>query len=191
MSIHPENGSPENASPENPSPEQASPSAANPRKSRAWRYAAIGGVAIAAVAGANVALSSGSPGWGGHARGQSMMSGMGLDFAEWRVQRALTEAGTARETAEEVAAVMRGAADDILPIVLEMRDTREQAIAILTAPTIDREAAETLRRTRFESVEEASRLALAGLLDAAEKLTVEERKALIDNLAEARHRRRW
>lgn len=165
---------------------------AKPAKSRAWRYAAIGGVAIAAIAGVNVAMSSASsPGWGDHSRMHSMMGGMGLDFVEWRVLRALTDAGTANEKSEEVAAIVRGAADDVLPIMLEMRDTREEAIRILTAPTIDREAAETLRRTRMEGIDQASQLALAGLLDAAEKLTVEERKTLIDNLAEARHRRRW
>jgi periplasmic protein CpxP/Spy len=164
-----------------------------PARSRAWRYAIIGGVAIAGIAGVNMAMSSsmssGAPGWGGHARMHSMMSGMGLDFVEWRVQRALTDAGTASETSQEVAAIVRGAADDVLPLMLEMRDTREEAIRILTAPTVDREAAETLRRTRMEGIDQASQRALAGLLDAAEKLTVEERKTLVDNLAEARHRR--
>lgn len=173
--------------------ENASPAApAKPARSRAWRYAAIGGVAIAAVAGVNVAMSSSSsPGWDGHSRMHSMMGGMGLDFVEWRVQRALTDAGAASEKSEEVAAIVRDAADDVLPIMLEMRDTREEAIRILTAPTIDREAAEALRRTRMEGIDQASQLALAGLLDAAEKLTVEERKTLVDNLAESRHRRRW
>jgi periplasmic protein CpxP/Spy len=174
--------------PENTSP--ATPAKAG--RSRAWRYAVIGGVAIAAIAGVNVAMSSGSsPGWGGHSRAHSMMTGMGLDFVEWRVQRALSDAGTASETSQEVAAIMRGAADDVLPIMLEMRDTREEAIRILTAPTVDREAAETLRRTRMEGIDQASQRVLAGVLDAAEKLTVEERKTLVDNLSEARHRRRW
>jgi Spy/CpxP family protein refolding chaperone len=179
--------------PENTSPGTAPPAApATPGKSRAWRYAVIGGVAIAAIAGVNVAMSSSSsPGWGGHSRMHSMMSGMGLDFVEWRVQRALNDAGTASETSEEVATIIRGAADDILPIMLDMRDTREEAIRILTAPTIDRDAAETLRRTRIESIDQASQRALTGLLDAAEKLTVEERKTLVDNLAQERHRRRW
>jgi protein CpxP len=163
-----------------------------PARSRAWRYAVIGGVAIAAVAGVNVAMSSSSsPGWGGHSRAHAMMSGMGLDFVEWRVQRALTDVGTGSETSQEVAAIIRGAADDVLPIMLDMRDTREEAIRILTAPTIDREAAETLRRTRMEGIDEASQRALTGLLDAAEKLTVEERQTLVDNLAQERHRRRW
>lgn len=174
--------------------------APKPARSRAWRYAAIGGVAIAAIAGVNVAISdSSSPGWGGHARMPSMMGGgmrgmmggMGLDFAEWRAQRALTEAGVARETSEEVAAILREAAGDVLPVMLGMREARAQALAILTAPTIDREAAEALRGARVAEIDAASRRAVAGLLDAAEKLTVEERKALIDNLAEARHRRRW
>lgn len=182
---------PENTSPEAP---------AKPARSRAWRYAVIGGVAIAAVVGVNVAMSSGmsssmsgssSPGWGGHSRMHAMMGGMGLDFVEWRVQRALTDVGAARETSEEVAAIVRAAADDILPIMLDMRNTREEAIRILTAPTIDREAAEALRRARIEGIDAASQRALAGLLDAAESLTVEERTALIDKLAEKRHRRRW
>ena len=182
-----------NAESENTNPAAPLPAApAKPAKSRAWRYAAIGGVAIAAIAGVNVAMSSSSGhGWGGHSRMHSMMSGMGLDFVEWRVQRALTDAGAAGETSQEVAAIMRGAADDILPIMLEMRNTREEAVRILSAPTIDREAAESLRRTRMEGIDLASQRALAGLLDSAEKLTVEERQALIDNLSEARQRRRW
>jgi periplasmic protein CpxP/Spy len=174
-------------------PENTSPAApAKPTKSRAWRYAAIGGVAIAALAGVNVAMSSSSsPGWGSHSRMHSMMGSMGLDFVEWRVQRALTDANVASDTSEEVAAIIRGAADDVLPIMLDMHDTREQAIRILTAPTIDREAAESLRQARIEGIDQASQRALAGLLDAAEKLTVEERETLIDNLAQERHRRRW
>lgn len=171
-------------------------SPAKPRRSRAFRYALIGGIALAGIAGINVAISGGfSPGWGKDSRMHSMMgdrmAGMGLDFAEWRVTRALTDAGTADETAQEVATIMRGAADDILPLVMEMRGTRDEAIRILTAPEIDREAAEELRRTRIENIDEASQRALTGLLDAAEKLTVAEREKLIDNLAEARHRRRW
>jgi protein CpxP len=167
-----------------------------PRKSRAFRYALIGGIAIAGIAGINVAISqNGAPGWHKESRMHSMMggrmAGMGLDFAEWRVGRALTEAGTTSETAQEVAAIMRGAADEVLPLMLEMRGTREEAIRILTAPEIDREAAEELRRTRIENIDEASQRMLTGLLDAAEKLSVEEREKLIDKLAEARHRRRW
>jgi protein CpxP len=181
--------------PENNTP-ASSTTPAKPAKSRAWRYAVIGGVAIAAIAGINVAISgSASPGGGKESRMHSMMgdrmAGMGLDFAEWRVTRALTDAGTADETSKEVAAIMREAADDVLPIMLEMRGTRDEAIRILTAETIDREAAEALRRTRIENIDQASQRALTGLLDAAEKLTVAEREKLIDNLAEARHRRRW
>ncbi|MGY6568564.1 MAG: Spy/CpxP family protein refolding chaperone [Salinarimonas sp.] len=169
---------------------------AQPRKSRALRYALIGGIALAGVAGINVAISqSASPGWGKDSRMHSMMgdrmAGMGLDFAEWRVTRALTEAGTADDTAQEVATIMRGAAADILPLMLEMRGTRDEAIRILIAPEIDREAAEELRRTRIANIDEVSQRALSGLLDAAEKLSVEEREKLIDKLAEARHRRRW
>lgn len=177
-----------------PAPTPASTPAASPKpaRSRAFRYAVIGGVAIAAIAGVNVAMSSSSsPGWGGHSRMQSMMGGMGLDFAEWRAQRALTEAGVARDVSEEVASILRDAAGDVLPVMLGMREARAEAIAILTAPTVDREAAEALRSARVAEIDAASRRAVAGLLDAAEKLTVEERKALIDNLAEARHRRRW
>ncbi|MGY6645272.1 MAG: Spy/CpxP family protein refolding chaperone [Salinarimonas sp.] len=182
--------------PENNTPASSTTPATKPAKSRAWRYAVIGGVAIAAIAGVNVAVSgSASHGWGKDSRMHSMMgdrmAGMGLDFAEWRVTRALTEAGTGDETSKEVAAIMREAADDILPVMMEMRGTRDEAIRILTAPEIDREAAEELRRTRIENIDQASQRALAGLLDAAEKLTVAEREKLIDNLAEARHRRRW
>lgn len=169
---------------------------ARPAKSRAWRYAVIGGVAIAAIAGVNVAISGNGPsGWGKDSRMHSMMgdtmAGMGLDFVEWRVTRALTDLGTADETSQEVASIVREAADDILPLMLEMRGTRDEAISILTAQEIDREAAEALRRARIENIDQATQRALTGLLDAAEKLTVEERETLIDNLAEARHHRRW
>ena len=169
---------------------------ARPRRSRAFRYALIGGIALAGIAGVNVAISgSASPGWGKESRMHAMMgdrmAGMGLDFVEWRVGRALTDAGTADETAEEVAVIVREAADDILPVMMELRGTRDEAIRILTAPEIDREAAEELRRTRIEAIDQASQRALTGLLDAAEKLTVAERETLIDNLAQARHRRRW
>ena len=183
--------------PENNDTTPAAPTPpARPRRSRAFRYALIGGIALAGIAGVNVAISgSASPGWGKESRMHAMMgdrmAGMGLDFVEWRVGRALTDAGTADETAQEVAVIVREAADDILPVMMEMRGTRDEAIRILTAPEIDREAAEELRRTRIEAIDEASQRALTGLLDAAEKLTVAERETLIDNLAQARHRRRW
>ncbi len=178
--------------PENNTPASTPATPAKPAKSRAWRYAVIGGVAIAAIAGVNVAISGNGPsGWGKDSRMHAMVSGMGLDFVEWRVTRALTDLGTADETSQEVALIVREAADDILPLMLEMRGTRDEAISIFTAQEIDREAAEALRRARMENIDQASQRALTGLLDAAEKLTVEERETLIDNLAEARHHRRW
>ena len=86
---------------------------------------------------------------------------------------------------QALAPIVKGAARELLPLRGQMRDTRQQAVALLSQPTVDRAALETLRASRLELVEDASRVVTRALADAADVLTPEQRAKL------AEHVTRW
>ena len=86
---------------------------------------------------------------------------------------------------QSLAPIVKGAVRDLLPLRDKMRDTRQQAVALLSQPTVDRDALEALRASRFELIEDGSRIITKALADAADVLTPEQRAQL------AEHVRRW
>lgn len=72
----------------------------------------------------------------------------------------------------------------------EFRDARGEVMELMTAPTIDRAAAETLRAARIAAIDEASKKITAAALDAAEVLTPEQRAKLVEQMKERRGWRR-
>lgn len=72
----------------------------------------------------------------------------------------------------------------------EFRNTRGEVMELMTAPTIDRAAAETLRAERIAAIDEASKKLTAAALDVAEVLTLEQRATLAEKMKERRGWRR-
>jgi Spy/CpxP family protein refolding chaperone len=73
----------------------------------------------------------------------------------------------------------------------EFRDARTAVVELMSAPTLDRAAAETLRAERIAAIDEASKKMTAAMLDAAEVLTPEQRAELAKHLGERKGPRRW
>jgi Spy/CpxP family protein refolding chaperone len=90
---------------------------------------------------------------------------------------------------QRLAAIAKSAAQDLLPIRNQAREARKQAIALFSAPTVDRQALETLRVAQIERADTASRRLVQALSDAADVLTVEQRKRLAEHVE--RHSRGW
>jgi Spy/CpxP family protein refolding chaperone len=74
--------------------------------------------------------------------------------------------------------IATAAARDLLPMRDKMREARKQARQILTAPTIDRAALETLRAAQLAEADAASRRLAQAIADAADVLTPEQRAKL-------------
>ena len=65
----------------------------------------------------------------------------------------------------------------------ECHSTRDQAVALLTQPTIDRAALESLRASQLAVAEQASKRLAQALADMADVLTPDQRKAIAEHMA--------
>ncbi|TKT76114.1 Spy/CpxP family protein refolding chaperone [Aquamicrobium sp. LC103] len=180
---------------ENEDKDLASQTATEPA-SKGWgRRAAIGGLAAVAVVGAGGLVVArgddfgmGRFGMGGHMM-QAHMGGGG--FMGHRIGSVLDELDATSEQEDKLWEIIDKARDEIGPTFRDFRETREEVIKLLGAPTIDHAAAEKLRSERIAAIDEASRKMTTALLDAAEVLTPEQRAKLAEHLNERRGRGRW
>ena len=65
--------------------------------------------------------------------------------------------------------------ETLRPMKSEMRATKEMALELLAAPTIDAEKVEALRASRIVMADEASKIMTQGMIDIAAILTPEQR----------------
>lgn len=158
-----------------------------PAFSRRWTVAAI---VAAAVAVAGAALS-----WHGQARAHGPGSGMHLrggweqmdpDTMGRRIEAMiayrLADIDATPEQKSRIAAIMKGAANDLRPVRTQLRDLRRQSMQALAAPTIDRNQVEALRVQQSQLRETVSRRMLQAFADAAEVLTPEQRAKLAERM---------
>jgi len=80
--------------------------------------------------------------------------------------------------------LIRQACDDLKPLHEQVHGFHSQALALLTADTIDRTAIETMRAEHIQAADQASRRIAQLLGDVAEVLTPAQRKALAAHIAE-------
>lgn len=146
-----------------------------------------GGVAVLALAGIGAAGAMGG-GMGHH----MMEAGMrhGGHFAGHGIDHMLGAVDATAEQEERIWAIIDGARAELRPMMREFRDARGEVMELMTAPTIDRAAAEALRAERIAAIDEASKKLTAAALDAAEVLTPEQRAALVEQMKERRGPRR-
>lgn len=176
-----------------------SPAARGARSSNWLRGIAVGATALAALGGIGLVAArsddlGGRPemrmgGEPGYFQKASMRHGM--KFGERRMERMLDEIDATPEQAEKLKQIFASVREDIGPMFEDMRDTREDIADLLAAPTVDRAAAEKLRAERVAAIDEASRKMTAAILDAAEVLTPEQRKELVEHFEERGHHGRW
>lgn len=156
-----------------------------PKESGRYGTAFVVGVGLAAVIaiGAGAAIAQGGWGPGGH---------MGMRFAEHRFEKVMEEIGASDEQQDKIFAIVDRTRAELRPMGREFRGMHEEVAALLTAPTIDKAAVEALRAKRIAEVDEASKKAVAAVVEAAEVLTPEQRAKLAAEIKD-RHdgRGRW
>jgi periplasmic protein CpxP/Spy len=94
------------------------------------------------------------------------------------------------EQQQKLAAIAKSAVHDLLPLREKAQAARGQALALLTAPNVDREAIERLRAEQVGLAEMASKRIAQALGDASDVLTPEQRRKIADWVT-ASHRPFW
>jgi len=139
-------------------------------------------VILAATAGFAGGFASRAFGWGGP---HGFLNGsMDPAKTEQRVERMIKRLGdkvdATPEQREKLNGIAKAAAKDLLALRANVVEARRQSIALLSAPAVDRGAVETLRAEQIAVADTASKRLTQALADAAEVLTVEQRKALAE-----------
>lgn len=83
---------------------------------------------------------------------------------------------------QKLVTLIKSVADDMLPMRDKMRESREEAIKLLTAATVDRAALETMRAKKLAEAELISKNLTRAVADAAEILTAEQRQTVADRI---------
>jgi Spy/CpxP family protein refolding chaperone len=80
----------------------------------------------------------------------------------------------------KIAGIVKATVSDLRPLHEKAQAARGQAVALLTAPTIDRSAIERLRADQIGLAETASKRIAQALTDVSEVLNPEQRRKIAD-----------
>jgi periplasmic protein CpxP/Spy len=155
-----------------------------PEKPRWGRRFVIGTVAVAVAAGAGAYAFANNDDWGGR---HKFMRG----YMEYRLDKMLTEAGASDEQKTKLKAIVTTTIDDVRPDRETRKAMRDEIIKLIEAPTIDRNAIESLRAKQMAQFEERSKAIAKAVADAAEVLTPDQRKKLVEEMREFGPHGRW
>ena len=114
----------------------------------------------------------------------AMEAHAGMDHAgmhamiQAHVARMLVVAQASPEQKARIHEILMGAMHQIGPLHQKLAASHQDLHRILTAPTVDRTALEQLRTERMADADQASRVLVQALADAAEVLTPEQRAKL-------------
>lgn len=177
-----------------PDPTSGTPQADTHAPKRRWRWARR-----ALLGGAVVALLAGMGAWFGHAQhpprhwhhagfhAGSLDAEDAVEWAQFATQRMLRRIDATPEQKTRIDAIVAAAVKDLLPMREQGRRAREDALRLVAAPQVDRDAIETMRAAQIDLHDRASRRLAAAIGDIAEVLTPAQREAL----AKAMLERRW
>jgi periplasmic protein CpxP/Spy len=164
-----------------------------PGRRRFWKRAGIAAAIGATLAGIGAGVfAHGGPGggWGGpggwHAR--HLSPELRAKHLDLMVEDVLDGIDVTADQKSRIKAIVAEMVKELQPLRAQRFETRRQAMEILTQPTIDRAAIESLRVEKLKVAEAASKRFTQGIADIAEVLTPEQRKALAEKFS--RHRAR-
>jgi Spy/CpxP family protein refolding chaperone len=83
----------------------------------------------------------------------------------------------------KIAGIAKAAVNDLRPLHEQAQAARSQAVALLTAPTLDRSAIERLRAEQIALAETASKRIAQAVADASEVLNPDQRRKVADWVA--------
>jgi|RhiMetdeSRZDD1v2_1073273.scaffolds.fasta_scaffold284877_2 periplasmic protein CpxP/Spy len=165
-------------------PPVSSPAASRRRFLR-WAAIATAVAALGAVIGLKAYAHVG--GFGGWHRGGFMGAHLDPAHLDAHLDRMLkhfyVEIDATEAQKQALAPIVKSAARDLVPLHDRLHAARDQAVALLTQPTIDRTAIESLRANQLALAEQASKRLAQALADVADVLTPEQRKALAEHMA--------
>jgi protein CpxP len=119
-----------------------------------------------------------------HGPGNLMSESMDPAQMDQHVQRMVkhlaVEVDATPEQQDKLNAIAKSAAQDLAPLRGNMNRTRQQALELLSADKIDHAAIENLRAAQLAVMDTASRRLTQALADAADVLTVDQRKKLAE-----------
>ena len=141
---------------------------------RRWHLWLIASALVLIIAGA---------GWAVKDFRDRRWDGPGFErFVETRIDRMLERADATGSQRTRIRDIIDEVIVDMQAFRSLKLETRQALLDILKQETIDREALETLRRQRVETVDLMSRRMATALADAAEVFTPEQRNELIERI---------
>jgi Spy/CpxP family protein refolding chaperone len=156
-----------------------------PPRSGGWtRKFMIGSMAVALVAGAGAYAFANNDDWGGR---HKFMRG----YMEYRLDQMLTDAGANADQKTKLKALVSTTIDEVRPDREARKAMRDEIIKLIEAPTIDRSAIEALRAKQMAQFEERSKTVAKAVADAAELLTPDQRKKLVEEMKDLGPHGRW
>lgn len=145
-----------------------------------WSLSAKIGVALAAVIGLGAVAAQSAGGFGPHGGG----------FAGHFVGKALDSIDASTEQEERIKTIIERTRGELEPMRDEFRESRQQLMTLLSAPSVDTAAIEKLRAERIAAIDEASKKAVSAITEAAGVLSPEQRAKLVSEMQD-RMGKRW
>jgi Spy/CpxP family protein refolding chaperone len=161
-----------------------------PRRGRTTGFV-IALLAVAVVAGltGNMLRTAFGQGFAWHAWHDGAFMGGPLTPAQIddRIDRATKhmaiELDASADQQAKIAGIAKAAVADLRPLQERLQAARGQALALLTAPSIDRSAIERLRAEQIGLAEAASKRIAQAVADASEVLNPDQRRKIADFVA--------
>jgi periplasmic protein CpxP/Spy len=176
-----------NTTPSNPDP--VAPPTQRSRRGT-FLFAMIAVALVAGLTGSMLSTAFGQgPGWHhvswhrGGMFGGSMTPAQIDDRIDRATKHMAIELDATTDQQVKIANVAKAAVADLRPLREKAQGARDQAVTLLTAPTIDRSAIERLRAEQIALAETASKRIAQALADAAEVLNPDQRKKVADWMA--------
>ena len=160
--------------------------AVNRKPARRWARMvstlAIAAAAVAAIAAAAVVVPHAAMAMSGGHGGPGPMGGPGSPLAGRMLERMLDEVDATDAQRAQIKQIAGAAQADMKAQREAGRALRDQALALLAAPTLDAAAAESLRQQMLAQHDQSSRRMLQAMLDIGNVLTPEQRVKLAEQM---------
>jgi Spy/CpxP family protein refolding chaperone len=109
--------------------------------------------------------------------------------ADRMVRHLAIEVDATNEQTDKLRAIVKTALKDLIPLREKIKSAHGRVRDLLTAPTIDRAAIESLRTEEMANIDTATRRIAQALADSGDVLNVDQRRKLENRLDEWRERR--